>query len=305
FAVIAIAVNLSLAAVAAWGELGEPLVAVGCVVLLVILLWRLADALSAEEDPVSPEAQRSRLGLAILMVCLLMGVAGGLALAAIQVVKGFPSYKMVQAMLVVAGGPICVVTGIWLTVKVGLKQGMVWMLLLGGMVTAGYLTVDDAAALAEYPWGLTIVAGCWDFATALLVIAFKRELNNPWDPPSPDDRIRLAFLEICLQRMLQDTEQPAPLPAIEVVIPTAGGAGQRMLRFLDVPAVQLEKFAQHAIADTLAIDVTLPRGPFAQIRDQGLDAGMLVWRNKSVKKKVVATAYGKHVFRGIVEQLGS
>jgi len=304
FAVMAMAVNLSMAAVAAWGELGQPLIAVGCVAMMVFLLWRLAGSVEDEDEQslMSPEAQRSRLGLSVIMVFLLAGVAGGLAISAFQLIQGFPSYQMVRFMIVGLGAPLCIVLGIWMTVKVGLQQGMVWMAVLGALVAVGYLSMEAISLMAEYAWGLTIVAGSMDFAAPLLIIAFKRELNNPWDPPSPDDRIRLAFLEAYLRKMQFEMGDMEPLPAIEVNIP--GRFGARMLRFQDIPAAELAQFASHALTDTLAIDVTLPKRQFGQIRDQALGAGLVVWRNPKYKKKVVATVAGKNVFGAILDELG-
>lgn len=191
-----------------------------------------------------------------------------------------------------------VLAGLSMTVWADLRAGVVFMALgwlLGGLV---YQLIPGWAETAAWPWALLFGAISFNYGAYYTRKAFKSEIEEPFERGMPaTERVKLEFLE---WMMGQQQAAAAPKAAVDVWIQM--GNGEVKMASLPGTLLDVKKFCVAALADKLALDVTLPRSH--PIWEEAYNRGLIAPRdpNKPTLGQS-ATVAGRHVFQRVLEEM--
>lgn len=281
---------LSFAAIQAWGvEQSLPVLFVACGVALYITLLWLAERLADYE-------RADRLVALVVALAVLLGVANG----AWSLVQGSDGLDVAVMRVVVCGLLVVlgILAGLAMTVQADLRAGMVFMWILWAGAVVLYLLMPKLAEREVWPWLLSCMAVSFNYGAYFTQDAFKQEVKEPFRRGMPPtEEVKLEFLKWMLGQQMQAAPQSMP---VDVWMQLEGGKAK--LASLPGSHAEIRQFATDALADTLALDKTLPRTHplWSEARERGLI------RPRDVDKPTlgsVATRAGRQAFEYVLREL--
>lgn len=234
-----------------------------------------------------------------VMLLLLIGIA--LAFATVVHELQFSPGLDVAIVRVILCGLLwagAVTAGVGITIKVDLKAGIFFMVLLAALGLLVYRLVPSWAETAAWPWGLLFGSISFNYGSYYTRQAFKEEIEDPAVRGMPaSERTKQTAIE---WMMTQAMAAAAPRAAVDVWIEAANG--EVKIASLPGTLADVEAFCRAGLADKLALDKTLPRAH--PIWTEAYNRGLIAPRDSNKPTLgSIATVAGRHVMERVLEEL--